>query len=154
MKKIIILSIAFCSLFITGCGCNKKEMKTVTCKLNKTYDIYEYSTVVTITYDGETGIVTNVLEEEKIFSGDKQFLQNVKTLDEGIHEIYNDVKHITYENSIDEDSFYKKFEIDYSKVDLNKLLELDYSKSQFVINGNVIYSDIIKSYEDNDILCN
>ena len=33
MKKIIILSLAICTLFITGCGCSKKDetKKTLTC---------------------------------------------------------------------------------------------------------------------------
>ena len=31
MKKIIILSLICCTLFITGCGCEKKNEKTIEC---------------------------------------------------------------------------------------------------------------------------
>lgn len=117
MKKIIILSIIFCSLFVTGCGCSKKKMKTITCKNSK--DNYE----VTITFETDTeNKIMNFEKKEKITNYDislKDNYQNFLTYMENYDE---SIDNYEYDYEINDEYISTNLKIDFSKANHDEIL--------------------------------
>ena len=137
MKKVFItFSLLVLTFLISGCGCSKKNLKTVTCKMEKEFDEYNYSAEIVIIYDTDSNELISIDEKETTMSSDSTFLNNVKKFDESEYSLYFDVNNTSYSISLDNDKLIRKFYVDYSKVNTEKLLEMDSKQGVFFDENN------------------
>ncbi len=120
MKKTILVSLTIASLFMTGCGCGKKD-KITKLKCTSDFDEYGESNVVTATFKNNYLIDETV---ETIIEFDDELLaerfyemykdnDEVKTSLNGTTVSYTIDAEYDYDSkAFDYDSFYKKIEDD------------------------------------------
>ena len=144
MKKIFILSLCLFTLFITGCGCSKKEnLKKIICTINEKYEPYTISAVYNIKYDEKTKKIYLYDEEEIIENAD---LETIETLREYADEKYKDLKKIEYfdfNTNVNNNKIVNKVKIDYEQIDKDKLLEVDFSYNNYIVDGEFKYNIIV-----------
>lgn len=132
MKKIIItMNLILATLLISGCGCSKKELKTVTCRMNKNFENYYYDAKITIVYNDKTKELISIEESENITSDDSLFLDNIKLYEDGQNSAYNDISNAEYSTTIEDNKLTRKLYINYEKTNMDKLVETDGLQSIF-----------------------
>ncbi|MCI9280047.1 MAG: YehR family protein [Bacilli bacterium] len=145
MKKIMMLIVV--SLFcLTGCG---NETKTMTCTRSMNQNGLGMDLRYEVEYSKNT--VTKVKSIEKVTSSSKDVLENYKEAVEAIYEPYKDVEHYNYELKIDGDTLTSTLEVDYSKVDTKKMIEIDSANAQLIKDGKIKIDDIKAMYESSSV---
>ena len=153
MKKTIIFSLICCTLFITGCGCGKKE-KTIVCQMDKTIDNYDYNAEITIVYNTKTNELISIDEKEYFDSNDLDFLNTIKSYDESQYSIYNDFENTKYSISIDGNKMTRNFYVNYKNIDIEKLIALDSQQLIFVDeNRKTNINNALEYYKNNGNTC-
>ncbi|MDD6224215.1 MAG: DUF1307 domain-containing protein [bacterium] len=142
---ILVMFVGVCLL----AGCNnstKKGEKTLTCTMSseiskdlKTDLSYK------ITYEGD--YVTKLVTQEKVISSDNSTLELYKEQVESLYAPYKKLDHYDYKVTIDGDTMTSDVTIDYSKIDMDKFIEIDESNSALIKNGKVKLEDIKEVYE-------
>ncbi len=159
MKKINLILLIFICLIFTGCF-NKKEKK-----------VEEKSSVVETVCRGEekmeNGITANVRYElksqddkvlnlksiETIESDDISFLEETKKSIENTYSIYSDIKYYEYDVNINENKLISTVNIDYDKIDLNKLVSIDEGNKNIIVDNRVSLSYLKNMYESLGSVC-
>lgn len=177
MKKWLIVFICILALVITGCGKNddkddaKKEddksnvadkdkneedisstkeevmICTRTAKQSETNLDFKYQ----VTYSD--GYVKRVLSTEKITSSDKNLLQTYKNSVEELYEPYNSLDYYDTKVTIDGNTLTSIAEIDYEKIDTDKLIEIDSANASFIKDGKIKLEDIKAVYTQYGAIC-
>lgn len=145
MKKIIIvLNLLVLTLFISGCGCSKKEEKTVVCKL-KIEDInHETNSNVTIKYDENNGDMISFEEESYLISNEEEIRNEFKTLNDNRYSSYGKY----YSSFIKDDKVQMNINIEFNKISVDEFLVLDGYNYGYLTDGKIDYNKIIEYYED------
>lgn len=172
MKKILMgYFIAMILLFSTGCGNNnstettsKNDDRTGTliCTKNET-DSDDYSINETITIKYEENIVKNVTSST-IMQTDPEYLDMTLSLSSALSEQFNDIDGMNYKISKKDDSHIETLvEVDYDKIDIDKLNELissfndgqETNSDSFInnIKNKNLTLDDYKSQNLNDYIC-
>lgn len=147
MKKVIItINLILATLLISGCGCSKKELKTVTCSMKKDFETYYYDAKITIVYDDKTKEIISIDEIENVTSDDSMLLNNIKLYEDGQNSIYNDISNTKYSTTINDKQLTRNFYVNYEKVNTNKLLENDSMQSIFFDENNKTNIDYALDY--------
>ena len=120
MKKISILLLTGCAFFMTGCGCNKKELKTVTCKLNQKYDDYNYEVQMIFEYDDKK--IKNYERTENIVLIDKTKSSSYNDFLEYMERFDEEIDNYDYNYEIGEEKIETELSVDFEKVDIEKIL--------------------------------
>ena len=116
---------------------NKNGMKT---SLN--YKVY---------YDGDD--VTRIKSEESIQMENNKSLKGYKEQIEKVYEPYKNVKFYNYNIAIRGNKLISKVDINYSKIDTNKLIEIDKANSQIITDGKIKVSSVKNLYEKLGATC-
>lgn len=137
MKKISIIALVFSLFFITGCGCSKKELKTVTCSLNQKYDNYDYEVQMVFEYDDKKiknyeRIENIVLTDETMASSYNGFLEYMERFDE-------EIDNYDYDYKIDKEKIETELNVDFEKVDIEKILGAPGLYKEFYDYDNKIF---------------
>lgn len=151
MKKILSILIVVVGLF-TITGCNSGE-KTMTC--TRTVSVSD-GVKMDLTYKAtyKKDIVLNVETIEKVISDDEDLLETYKEKVEAAYEPYQDIDYYVTSVKINGDTLTSKTSIDYKKIDLDKLVEVDSAnKSLLDSDGNVKLSVVKSIYESVGATC-
>lgn len=148
-KSFLLVSLLVMTLLVTGCS-SDRETKTLTCTRNATVaDGVRMELLYNATY---TGSYVDLIEtEEKIISDNKSVLETYKNTIESMYSAYKDVEHYYYDVTISGDTLTSITKIDYSKIDTNKMIEIDSSNASLIKNGKVRIKDLRKTYESSTV---
>ena len=152
MKKVFSVLVLVGGVFLLA-GCDKEATeKTLVCTRTATVaDGVKADLKYEVKYKGD--YVTTLNSVEKIISDDKEYLELYKEQVEAIYEPYKDVKHYEYEVKVDGDTMTSNVNVDYSKIDTDKLLEIDSANSSLIKDGKVSIDDIKALYESVGTTC-
>ena len=149
MKKIILLVMCTSILLLTGCG-NDKE-KVMKCSRTLDQSGIKMDLSYKVSYKGK--YVTKVNSTEKIISDDSETLKAYKEQLEKTTSSLKDIKHYEHNVKIDGDTLTSTIDIDYTKIDTDKLIKLDSSMKQLIKNGKVSVEDIKSVYSQLGVTC-
>lgn len=149
MKKIMMVVVTCVSLlFVTGCGGTQKTMKcTRTLNQNGAAFDLQYE----VTYTGS--YVDVVKSTETITSDNEELLETYQDTVEKQYEPYKDIEHYDYNVSIDGNVLTSTTNIDYTKIDTTKMIEVDSANGQIIKDGKVKLDTIKSLYSQLGITC-
>lgn len=174
-KKFLLVALLIMTLVLTGCSSDKDKSETNNNKeTNTTNDSIKDATTeeskvlnctrsVTIsegvrmelsykaTYKGD--YVELIETEEKIISDDTTVLETYKNSVESIYSPYKDVEYYNYNVEINGDTLTSTTNINYSKIDTDKLIEIDSANATLIKNGKVKISDVKLMYQTVGATC-
>lgn len=150
MKKLLLTITVVGICFLTGCGAEKQKVMTCTRTTNQSNLKMDLS--YTVIYKGK--YVTTIKSEEKVTTDDTATLEAYKTQVEGIYSPYKDIKYYEYNVDIIDNTLISTTNIDYSKIDTAKMIEVDSSSSQLIKDGKVSVDDVESLYTQLGITCN
>lgn len=165
MKKITKLSIVLLVglLVFTGCSDNNdkkldkdsekgssvqenKDAKVLRCtKTGEVTTGVEADLTYEVTYTGS--YVDKVHTVEKLTSDNEQYLNQYKTLVEAGYSPYKDIKYYDYDIKVKNGMLTSTVDINYAKIDTDKMIEIDSNNSLLIKDGKVKLSDIQEMYE-------
>lgn len=151
-RKSIFLSI-FIILLVTICctGCNP-ETGTMTCTMSS-YPADGITLKSVYKADYQNNIVQKLSSTDQVIVEDKTYLNTYK---EKLNELYEPYKNLDYyKNSITikNKTLTSITEINYAKIDTDKLIKIDEGKKQLIKNGKVSIKDLEKAYKQNGFNC-
>jgi len=174
-KNLLLVSLLIMTLLLTGCGSDKETTKTDNNKeTNTTSDsikdsVTEESKVLKCTRNATVsegvrmelsykatykGDYVELIEtEEKIISNNSAVLEAYKSNVEKMYSPYKNVEHYNYNVVIDDDTLISTTHIDYSKIDTEKLIEIDSANKTLIKNGKVKISDVKLMYQTVGATC-
>lgn len=145
MKKRLI-GICLVLLFLTGCN----SEKTMNCIRNSSKNGMEIDLSYEVTY--KDNVVSKIHSVEKIIS-ETENLEQYKELVEKTYAPYTDIKYYDTNVVIDGNVLISTANVDYSKIDVDKLIEVDPAHQNLFKDGKVYLEDIISFYEDAGATC-
>lgn len=149
MKKGLAIFLTLGVFCLTGCG--SKEEKVMSCKRTADQSGIKMDLSYKVTYKGND--VVNVESTEKVTSQDSAVLEAYKEQVEKLYSSYADVEHYKYNVSIDGDTLTSKTDIDYSKIDTDKMLKIDSANGALIKDGKININDIKSYYEALGVTC-
>ena len=146
MKKVLIIAnLLMLTLFISGCGCSKKEeSKTVVCSLKQEESKYEINSNITIKYDEISNDIISFEEDSYLISDVEEVRNEFKTLNDNHYSTYG--KH--YSSSIKDDKVQINININFNKVSVDEFLELDEYNYGYLTDDKIDYNKMIEYYEE------
>ena len=97
--------------------------------------------------------VTTLITKEVLSSNDVDTLYNYKSLLEDKYSKYQDIKYYDNKMTISNNELIITTKIDYQKIDVTKLIEIDKNNKQLFTNNKVYYKDLKKQYEQLGAIC-
>lgn len=156
MKKFYVFILLFL-VVITGCNKDSKNfdnnevIKTMTCSLSMVQDDVDYDFKYLITY--KEGYVLSLHSEEIIKTSIKE---KISSFIEVIHENYDLYKNVEYYNTnliIENNKLISIIDIDYTKINIDKLIDIDPLNETLFSSGKIKINDIRKTYETLGAVC-
>lgn len=149
MKKVFIV-LGVLLLLVTGCGKEAEEKMVCTrttnmnnVEMNLRYEVY---------YEGNN--VNKVQSTEKVISDDAETLQTYQNQVKNIYSSFDNVDHYNYDVSVEGDTLTSTTDIDYTKIDMDQLLEIDSSIEQLLNDsGKIDLDKITQVYEQTGATC-
>ena len=132
-------------------GCSSSEEKTMTCTRTMNQSGMKTNLNYKVTYSGD--YVNRVQSEESIETSDTTTLNTYKEQIEKIYTPYKDIKYYTYNVTIDGNKLVSTVDINYAKIDIKKLIEIDSANSQLINDGKVKLSSVKSLYEQLGATC-
>ncbi|HIS38071.1 MAG TPA: YehR family protein [Candidatus Onthousia faecavium] len=149
-KKIKYLAVFIVSvIFLTACGNN--GVQTMTCTRTMNQNGIKTGLKYTVIYQGD--YVTRVKSVETIETDSNEVLDAYQEQIESIYSPYKGIDYYEYDVSIDGDKLTSTVDINYEKIDTDKLLEIDSANGQLIKDGKIKLSDIKSVYEAIGAVC-
>ena len=153
MKKGFFISLLLIIIVITtGCGNTKEPLEKFTCTMNG--EIVAGTTIdkkYTVTYRGE---YVETEEQVEILKSDNQpILAAYKSTVEALHSQYKNVKYYDYKIDLKNDTLTTSLAIDYTKVNTDKLIEVNSANSNYIKDGKVTVSALKQKYKSEGASC-
>lgn len=148
MKKYLFVVLMSGTLLLTGCN---SEEKTMTCTRSVNRNSISMDMKYTVKYSGKN--VTKIDTVEKVVSDDKSTLDFYKSKLDESYEDYKDIKYYENEISVDGNTLTSTTSIDYSKIDTDKLIQIDSSNKKLIEDGKINIDTIKSYYESLGITC-
>ena len=149
MKKIIILGVALLIL-VTGCG-TEQEQKMI-CTRTSNINGVKIDLRYEVTYQGNN--VNKVESTEKVESDSKETLNTYKEAVENLYSNFDNIENYKYNVIIEGYTLTSTVNIDYTKIDINELLEIDSSVQQLLNDNKKVDLDkITQVYESAGAVC-
>lgn len=130
---------------------DNSDIKTMKCHLSKNQSGAEFDLSYFADYKGS--YVTNIRSNEKIVSNDTSILETYKSQVEKSYAPFDEVEYYNYSVKIDGDTLISTTDIDYSKIDIDQVLEIDPSSSALIKNGKININTLKKAYESIGATC-
>lgn len=130
---------------------NDGDAKTMKCHLSKTQSGAEFDLSYFADYEGN--YVTNIRSDERITSNDSTALETYKKSIEQTYAPFDNIEYYDYSVSIDGNTLISTTDIDYSRIDINKIIEIDSSSRTLIKNGKININDLKKVYESMGSTC-
>lgn len=101
-----------------------------------------------------TGKYVDVVKStEKVTSDNKKVLETYRTKVEEQYKPYKDIEHYNYNVSIDGNVLTSTTNIDYTKIDTAKMIEVDSANGALIKDGKVKLDDVKSLYSQMGITC-
>lgn len=155
-KRYLFLALVMVGVFlITGCSSKSKDIvnngNVMTCTRSVNKNGMKTSLNYKVYYEGDD--VTRIKSEESIQMENNQSLKGYKEQIEKVYEPYKNVKFYNYNIAIRGNKLISKVDINYSKIDTNKLIEIDKANSQIITDGKIKVSSVKSLYEKLGATC-
>lgn len=152
MKKILSVLLVVVGIFVLA-GCENEQVeKTLICTRTATIsDGVKADLRYEVNYKGD--YVTTLKSTEKIISDNEEYLNTYKETIESTYEPYKDIEYYDYEVTVEGDTMTSSVNVDYSKIDTNKLLEIDSANGSLIKDGKIKIDDIKSLYESVGTTC-
>lgn len=155
-KRYLFLAIVMVGVFlITGCSSKSNDIvnngNVMTCTRSVNKNGMKTSLNYKVYYEGDD--VTRIKSEESIQMENNQSLKGYKEQIEKVYEPYKNVKFYNYNIAIRGNKLISKVDINYSKIDTNKLIEIDKANSQIITDGKIKVSSVKSLYEKLGATC-
>ena len=155
-KRYLFLAIVMMGVFlITGCSSKSKDIvnngNVMTCTRSVNKNGMKTSLNYKVYYEGDD--VTRIKSEESIQMENNKSLKGYKEQIEKVYEPYKNVKFYNYNIAIRGNKLISKVDINYSKIDTNKLIEIDKANSQIITDGKIKVSSVKSLYEKLGATC-
>ena len=151
MKKKIILSLALSVIILSCTGCNPKT-GTMTCTMSS-YPTEGITLRSTYTAQYKNNIVTKLKTVEQVIAEDKENLETYKDRIDELYDDYRGMNHYKNKTTIKDNTLTSTTTIDYSKVDTDKLIEIDSGNAKLIKDGKVNINDLQDMYRQNGCNC-
>lgn len=149
MKKVIVLGITLLIL-VTGCGSSKEEK--MVCTRTSTMNGIDMNLHYEVYYQGNN--VNKVKTIEKITSDSEEDLKTLEKQTKAVYSNFDNIEHYKYKVVIKENTLIGTTDINYEKIDINQLLEVDSSIKNLLNDNNKIDLDkITQVYEQTGATC-
>ncbi len=149
MKKVMVAVVACLSLIlITGCG---EKQKTMNCSRTLNQTGVSMDLKYEVLYTGD--YVDVIKSTEKVTSDNKDVLETYRKTVEAQYEPYKDIEHYEYNVTVDGNVLTSTANIDYSKIDTNKMLEVDSANGTLIQDGKIKLETIKKYYNQLGMTC-
>lgn len=140
----------FILLLSTGCG-NSNSIESMTCTRTMNQNGIKTDLKYNIEYSKD--YVTRIKTVETIETTNTDILDNYKEQIETLYSPYKDVEYYNYNVDIKDDKLTSTVDINYEKIDTDKLLEIDSANGQLIKDGKIKVSDIKSVYESLGATC-
>ena len=151
MKKKIILSLVL-SIIVLGCtGCNP-ETGTMTCTMSS-YPTEGITLRSTYKAQYKNNSVTELETVEQVIAEDEDNLETYKDRIDELYNGYQELDHYENKTTIEDNTLTSTTTIDYSKVDTDKLIEIDSGNAKLIKDGKVNIDDLQDMYRQNGCNC-
>lgn len=104
-----------------------------------------------VTHDGT--YVEKVHTVEKLMTDNEAYLQQYRNLLIRGYAPYQDVEYYDYDVRVDGDTLTSIVDINYSKIDTDKMIEINEDNATLIKNGKVLVSDIETLYKQIGAVC-
>ncbi len=149
--KIWQVVLGVCSLLlVTGCG-NSNNMESMTCTRTMNQNEIKTSLKYNVEYEGD--YVSRIKTVETVETDDTDILNTYKEQIESLYSPYKDVEYYEYNVDVTDNKLTSTVDINYAKVDTDKLLEIDSANGQLIKDGNISVDDIKSVYESLGATC-
>lgn len=154
-KKLLILGI-IALVLITGCGQGGKDItvkeEKMVCTRTGNMNNLEMDFNYEVYYEGNN--VNKVQTTEKITSEDTSVLEQSKQQIENLYSNFDNIENYNYNVVIEGNTLTSTTDINYEKIDIDELLEIDSSISQLLNDDNKIdLEKITQVYEQTGATC-
>lgn len=153
MKKISI-TIILVLILILSVGCEKKDkdLKVINCKIDSVpADSIKVKRTYKIYYKKK--LVKRTESEDIITSDDKDLIKKYSTAYQSLANRYQDINDYDFTVKTKKDKVIVRINIDYDKVDVDKILEIE-GKDDNIFTGKKVYLDkLLKWTEEHGITC-
>lgn len=149
MKKGILIA-GLTLMLLTGCG--DETEKTMKCSRTMEQNGIKADFQYTVTYKGSN--VVKVSTVEKMEAEDESIdLETIKQTVETTYAPYNELDHYDTKVTVEGNVLTSTADIDYSKVDTEKMIKIDSANGQMIKNGKVNIDDLKAMYEATGATC-
>lgn len=149
MKKITMLTIALsiaCLLFV---GCSGE--KTMVCHRTMSSGSDIVTAIYNVRYKGE--IVTKIKSEESLTSTNKSTLDDYQSKMSTLYSPYLGIDYYNYNIVRKDNKVSVTLDVDYEKVDIEKLISVDPNNDSFFHDGKVYLNTLLNLYNNVGVIC-
>lgn len=151
MKKTLLLITSIITLFLVGCGSSSD--KVMKCSLDTNLGDYSLKTEYEVHHDGK--YVKSIKTVETVTSSDSSLIDQMETYMKSMYETLSSTYGgYDYKVSKTGDKVISNVTVDYTKINLKKLVEDDETAKEFVEGDKVTIEGIKKTYKNLGITCN
>lgn len=140
----------FILLLVTGCG-NSNNTSSMTC--TRTMDQNNIKTSLKYNVEFKDGYVLRIKSVETVETSSSDILDTYKEQIESLYSPYQDVDYYEYNVEIEDNKLTSTVDINYEKVDTDRLLEIDSANGQLIKDGKISVNDIKSVYESLGAIC-
>ena len=140
----------FILLLVTGCG-NNNSMESMTCTRTMNQSGIKTSLKYNVKYKGD--YVSRIKTVETVETDSSDILNTYKEQIESLYSPYKDVEYYDYNVDVTDNKLTSTVDINYEKVDTDKLLEIDSANGQLIKDGKISVDDIKSVYESLGATC-
>ncbi len=160
MKKFLFVVACVSVLLLTGCGSEAEKgnkptpdagIKKMVCTRTANQNGMEMDLKYTVSY--KDNYVTTVESHETIKIEDKDILDVYKKSLEETIENYKGIEHYDTDLKVDGNVITSTTKIDYTKIDVDKLIERDSSLKLLIKDGKINIEDMENVYNQIGVIC-
>ena len=140
----------FILLLVTGCG-NNNSMESMTCTRTMNQSGIKTSLKYNVKYKGD--YVSRIKTVETVETDSSDILNTYKEQIESLYSPYKDVEYYDYNVDVTDNKLTSTVDINYEKVDTDKLLEIDSANGQLIKDGKISVDNIKSVYESLGATC-
>ena len=151
MKKTLLLSIFVFAIFMVGCG--KDSDSVMKCNINTNLGTYTLNSDYEVHHDGK--YVKSITTTETVSSTDSSIIDQMATyMDSMYQELSDTYGGYKYNVTKNNGKVVSNVTVDYTKINLKKLVEDDESAKLFVEDDKVTLEGIKETYKNLGVECN
>lgn len=153
-RRYILLTTTALIIFLIGLYFYKTNTGTLVCSSTSYEDGIEYKLEYSATYKNRKVIKVKSIERITLDEADEELLEEYRTALKELYSEYNELDYYENNISIKDTTLNSVTTINYQKIDMNKLLDIDSSIEKIVDkNNNVLVTKLKKQYQSTGAIC-